>query len=269
MNTTDIKTGIDFENYVMQLFLLDGIRTLSTPASNDYGSDLIIKYNGIIFSAQCKFYSKPVSLKAVQEVMGSLKYYNANYGIVITNSSFTQQAQNLARTNNVLLIDGKESLESPKEILDAFIKRIDSNRPIPTPISDELTMDDLVVRYGVSKGTILKNFLGAGLPYDKVGREYRFSEQDITAWEIEKRSIPYRKDESILLPGYVAYIKQKNEELKAAKQNGDKKMVQSIKQDLKNHGQFYVEPWMWVLTGIGIAIAFIAFCLIIIPTIRL
>ena len=80
MNTTDIKTGIDFENYVMQLFLLDGIRTLSTPASNDYGSDLIIKYNGIIFSAQCKFYSKPVSLKAVQEVMGSLKYYNANYG---------------------------------------------------------------------------------------------------------------------------------------------------------------------------------------------
>ena len=38
----------------------------------------------------------------------SLKYYNANQGVVITNSEFTPGAEELAKANNVILIDGKD-----------------------------------------------------------------------------------------------------------------------------------------------------------------
>ena len=44
----------------------------------------------------------------VQEIVGALKFYNANQGVVITNSEFTLGAENLAKANNVILIDGKD-----------------------------------------------------------------------------------------------------------------------------------------------------------------
>ena len=48
-----------------------------------------------------------MSNKPIQEVVGSLKYYNANQGVVVTNSEFTKGAQELAKANQVILIDGE------------------------------------------------------------------------------------------------------------------------------------------------------------------
>lgn len=250
MKMTGIKSGVDFENYIQQLFLYDEIQAITTPTTNDYGSDLIIKHRGYTFSAQCKFYTKPVGVKAVQEVMGSLKYYNADYGIVITNSIFTQQAQNLASTNNILLIDGTNSFDSPKQILDDFIGGIRSNRPVATSTSSGWTTDDLVIRYGVSKNTVMKNFLAAGLPYTKVGREYRFSEDEVVAWEITQRRIPYRKDQYITLPAYTAHVKKLHADIKKAKANGNKEKVATLKRELKSNGQSYIEWWVWLILAI-------------------
>ena len=58
----------------------------------------------------------------MQEIVGAIKYYNANQGVVVTNSSFTNGAEQLAKANNIILIGGTELkqlvdlvFENPKE----------------------------------------------------------------------------------------------------------------------------------------------------------
>lgn len=56
-------------------------------------------------TVQAKRYSKSVGIKAVQEALGAVKHYNASKAIVITNSKFTQDARELADSNDVELWD--------------------------------------------------------------------------------------------------------------------------------------------------------------------
>ena len=258
----DIKDGVSFEYYVQQVFLSDGIQALTTPTTNDYGSDLIVKYNGFTFSIQCKYYTNPVGIKAVQEVMGSLKYYEADYGAVITNSIFTQQAKNLARTNGILLIDSSCDFYSFKDYFDSFLNNA-SDQKTSTKTTTEWTLDDLVIRYGVSKNTVLRNYLSAGLPYTKVGREYRFDSKQVAEWEIEQGAIRYGRYGVMRLPAYREYIEKKLRELDMAKKEKDYDKYVAIQKDLKDHG--YTEfdaKWVWPvlfivgMAAIGLAIAF-------------
>ena len=57
---------------------------------------------------QAKFYSNSLGNEAVQEVLGSLRYYGADKGFVVTNSSFTKGAIELAYVNDIVLIDGNK-----------------------------------------------------------------------------------------------------------------------------------------------------------------
>lgn len=245
MIPNDVKDGVSFEYYIQQVFLSDGIQALTTPTTNDYGSDLIVKYKGFTFSIQCKYYTNPVGIKAVQEVMGSLKYYEADYGAVITNSVFTQQAQNLARTNGILLIDASCDFYSFKDYFDSFLEDSSSSIITKKKQNTEWTMEDLVIRYGVSRGTILRNYLGHGLPYTKVGREYRFNEKDVVEWEIERGGRNYG-DQIIGLPGYVDFIKSKISELNKARELQDWDKYSAIKKELKEHGyKEFRGSWIW------------------------
>lgn len=254
MNPNEVYDGISFEDYVQQIFLSEDLQTITTPASNDYGADLIVKNGDITFAFQCKYYSRPVGIKAVQEVMSSLNYYDADYGAVITNSTFTQQAQNLANTNNILLIDGSHFYESFKGILDSFASSIKgAKKPVLKPKA-ELTMDDLVIRYGVSKSTVLRNYLSAGLPYMKVGREYRFDEKEVEEWEIEKGSRMGRY--GMYLPAYKALMEQKIQEYEKAKKTGDQETAIRLKNELTASG-FIREThtaWVWILMAVAIIV---------------
>ena len=81
----------------------------TTPSSNDFGADLIVEKDGIKYCVQAKFRSNSmVSLTAVQEVIGAIKYYQADKGIVITNGIFTTAAKKLAKSNDVILINGSD-----------------------------------------------------------------------------------------------------------------------------------------------------------------
>ena len=42
----------------------------------------------------------------MQEVVAAMKMYDAQYGVVVTNSHFTKQAITLAMANSIELIDG-------------------------------------------------------------------------------------------------------------------------------------------------------------------
>ncbi|WP_411347224.1 restriction endonuclease [Paenibacillus sp. WLX2291] len=107
----DKMDGIQFEKYLEQLFRLQGYKANATRAQGDYGADLVISRNGEKIVVQAKRYSKNVGLKAVQEVHGAIAHYKASSGWVVTNSGYTQQARNLALSNNVRLIGRDELVE--------------------------------------------------------------------------------------------------------------------------------------------------------------
>ncbi len=100
-----IKTGIDYENYIETLLKNKGFVVKRTPKSGDQGVDLIVEGNNNRIAIQCKFYSKPVGNKAVQEVSAGKDYYNCTLGCVVSNNSFTPSARKLANSLEITLLN--------------------------------------------------------------------------------------------------------------------------------------------------------------------
>lgn len=107
----DAMTGEEFEQFLGHLFKKRGFIVSYTKASGDYGADLILEDREDIIAVQAKRYSGSVGVKAVQEIIGSLKMYEATQAWVVTNSYFTKQAEKLAETNDVYLIDRDELID--------------------------------------------------------------------------------------------------------------------------------------------------------------
>lgn len=82
------------------------------------GADVIAYKNNVKYVIQVKFYSNPVGNKAVQEVVASIGMYKADKGIVVTNSTFTSSAVELANANNIELVDGEKIEEFKRIIID-------------------------------------------------------------------------------------------------------------------------------------------------------
>ncbi|WP_107841672.1 restriction endonuclease [Metasolibacillus meyeri] len=107
----DTMTGEEFEKFLGQLFKRRGYKVSYTATSGDYGADLILKDRKEIIAVQAKRYSGTVGVKAVQEIIGAVKMYNATEAWVVTNSRFTKQAIKLANINDVYLIDREELID--------------------------------------------------------------------------------------------------------------------------------------------------------------
>ena len=63
--------------------------------------DITARRRGHKYAVQCKFYSHPVGVSAVQQVVGGMAYYDCDRAMVITNNTFTRQAKELARRFNL------------------------------------------------------------------------------------------------------------------------------------------------------------------------
>lgn len=104
---SDNMSGIEFEHYCCELLQKNGYDNVEvTKASADYGCDLIAAKDQIKYAIQCKKYSSPVGITAIQEVIASKSIYKCHVAAVLTNNTFTTSATKLARENNVLLWDG-------------------------------------------------------------------------------------------------------------------------------------------------------------------
>lgn len=114
-----IESGAQFEKYLCDLFRKLEYSVKHNGKAGDQGADLIINKNNVTYVVQAKFYSSKLDNTPVQEVVGAIKYYNADYGVVITNSSFTSGAVKLAKSNKVVLIDG----DRLNEIIDSVYLR--------------------------------------------------------------------------------------------------------------------------------------------------
>lgn len=113
----DIMEGYEFENYLKTLFFYAGFRAEMTQKSKDYGADIIlIDENHEKIVVQAKRYNKTVGVKSVQEVIGAKSHYKANEGMVVTNSTFSFEAETLARENNIRLVDRKELIEMARRV---------------------------------------------------------------------------------------------------------------------------------------------------------
>ena len=105
----DLLSGEDFELFLYYFYKKHGYRVKLTPVTHDFGADLVIKSRGKRIVVQAKRYKERVGIKAVQEVIGSMAYYKAKQGMVITNSYYTQSAYVLAKSNGITLI-GRNAL---------------------------------------------------------------------------------------------------------------------------------------------------------------
>jgi restriction system protein len=105
INLTDIDKmdGVEFELFLQKLFQNMGYSVKLTPTSNDMGADLILSKPGERISVQAKNWKANVGNSAVQEVVGSLKFYKTQRGIVISSSDFSNQAITLAHHNQIEL----------------------------------------------------------------------------------------------------------------------------------------------------------------------
>lgn len=105
ISLTDHMSGIESEDYLCFIFQKRGYHVNTTPKSNDYGVNLILKKNGETTVVQAKRYKNKVGVRAVQEVNAANPYYNASKAMVITNNYFTPNAKSLAIANQIQLID--------------------------------------------------------------------------------------------------------------------------------------------------------------------
>ena len=102
----DNMNGYEFEEFCGALLRKNGFTNIIvTRSSGDYGADIIACKDDIKYAIQCKRYSSPVGIEAVREVLGSKTMYNCHAGVVLTNSSFTPAALELAGKNGILMWD--------------------------------------------------------------------------------------------------------------------------------------------------------------------
>jgi len=107
-DSVDYMTGVEFENFMANVFDKKGYDVLITPSSGDQGVDLVLTIDERKVAVQLKRYTGPVGNAAVQAVFAGMFHYKAKEAWVITTSTFTKSARQLAKSNRVRLIDGKE-----------------------------------------------------------------------------------------------------------------------------------------------------------------
>ena len=104
-------TGLAFERYLGQLFVDLGYDVIVTPASGDYGADLVLDGDEGKVVVQAKQYASPVGFSAIEEIHFAKTYYKADQAWVVATHGFTSQAVNAANAAGVRLISGTEVLE--------------------------------------------------------------------------------------------------------------------------------------------------------------
>lgn len=102
--------GYEFESFISKLLSKMGFIVEGTPLSGDNGIDIIAYSNAPMYKGkyivQCKNWTGTVGEPVIRDLYGVVLSNNANKGILITNSFFTQNALKFAEGKNIELIDG-------------------------------------------------------------------------------------------------------------------------------------------------------------------
>lgn len=106
LNNTHMITGHEFEYFCAEVLRQNGFTNIKvTKGSGDQGVDITATNNGVKYAIQCKNYSNALGNTPVQEIYSGVVFYNCNKGVVLTNSTFTKGAIELAKKTNIELWD--------------------------------------------------------------------------------------------------------------------------------------------------------------------
>jgi superfamily II DNA or RNA helicase len=82
-----------FVRQIERLLMLGGFKeTMNVDGSNDQGADLLAFKNGELWVIQCKWSKNataPISLDAIKDIKRAITHYQANKGLIVTNSTFS------------------------------------------------------------------------------------------------------------------------------------------------------------------------------------
>lgn len=101
----DSMNGLEFERYLADLLRKRGYTNIRLTEKFDLGIDIVAQKDGIAWGIQAKRYNSPVKAEAVRQAYTALNRYKCDRAMVITNSTYSYQAQALARDNQIPLID--------------------------------------------------------------------------------------------------------------------------------------------------------------------
>lgn len=106
LREVDVMSGLEFEEYTAQLLRKLGYSHVTvTKSSGDQGIDVLAQNGGIKYAIQCKNYTRKLGNTPVQEAYAGKTFYGCDVAVVITNSTFTDGAYELAHSTGVLLWD--------------------------------------------------------------------------------------------------------------------------------------------------------------------
>ena len=106
MRDIDAMSGLEFETFVGELLKTLGYSGVQvTKSSGDQGVDVLAVKDGKKYAIQCKNYSSPLNNKPIQEVTTGKAIYGCDIGVVLTNSTFNQNAIEAASATGTLLWD--------------------------------------------------------------------------------------------------------------------------------------------------------------------
>ncbi len=109
--------GLEFEEYIKDLLERLGYKNvIKTPASGDFGIDVIAEKDNIKYGIQCKNYKEQLSNKCVQEAYSGKKYYKCHVGVVVTNSYFSPHAKEQAKSTGIILWDRDKLISMIEEL---------------------------------------------------------------------------------------------------------------------------------------------------------
>ncbi|GFE76935.1 hypothetical protein NTCA1_45840 [Novosphingobium sp. TCA1] len=100
--TNDIDP-VDFEHLCAERLRAIGWNARVTKGSGDQGADIVATKGADVMVVQCKRYAKPVGNKAIQEIVGAMRFYEAGFALVVATNGYTKAAQQLAKVNDVML----------------------------------------------------------------------------------------------------------------------------------------------------------------------
>jgi hypothetical protein len=106
-NNAEPTVSIDGLQYEKEI--ADKLRELdfivsATPASGDYGADLIAEKHELRIAVQVKSGATKTGVAAVQEAFSASHYYKTDFALVISRSEFTNAAVTMAAENSVILL---------------------------------------------------------------------------------------------------------------------------------------------------------------------
>lgn len=124
----DVLDGEQFEDCLAELFDTQGLDVCRTRKFGDYGADLVVVRELERIVVQAKRSTKPVGLRAVQEVVAARPHYTCDRAWVVSNHYFTRQAKKLAASNEVELW----SRDQMRDALES-VGLLDQDRPAVEP----------------------------------------------------------------------------------------------------------------------------------------